>query len=91
MRMPKAVHVCHMTRIIVGAVSIEKTGTVTSLWPISITSKMRVTMSCCQLWVRVMPIEARREKTATMKMVHASTEPVIEGVSNLHSENVSVN
>ena len=66
------VHVCHdMTkppRMLVGAISAEKIGTVTSLSPMPIPRRIRQPISSSQLWVNAWPMGASKEKIAAMKM-----------------------
>ena len=85
-KMPKAVQTCQdMTkppRMFAGAFSAEKTGTVTSLRPIPIPSKILHATSWPQCWVHAEPRGANRLKIAPTKMVPLRPMRLLTGSDN---------
>jgi hypothetical protein len=69
--------------MLVGEFSAEKTGTVTSLRPIPIPSRIRVATSSPQCCVTAMPKGEMREKIAPMKMVPRRPTQLFRG-SEIH-------
>lgn len=67
-----------------GVFSAEKTGTVTSLRPIPTPKSTRQTASWPQVWEQAMPIGARREKIAAMKIVWRRPRMLLMG-SEIHA------
>ena len=86
-KMPKAVQSCHdMTkppRILVGATSAEKTGTVTSFRPMPMPRGILVATSWPQFCVVAEPMGDRRLKIAPMKMVNLRPKRSLKG-SEIH-------
>lgn len=91
-KIPNAVHSCHVMtkppRMLAGATSAEKTGTVTSLRPMPMPSKSLHATSWPQVWLTAMPKGESRLKMAPRKIVPrlpirlfrgSDSQPALEG------------
>ena len=68
--------------MIAGQFSAAKIGTVEALVPMPIPIRIRVTRSCCQVWLRPDPMTEKRQKIPAMKIVARRPRWKLRGSDN---------
>lgn len=86
MHIPSAVYICQLItsapRILAGALSAAKTGTVEAFSPMPSPMRMRVTSSCTQFCERAEPMTGKRQSMAEAKIVMRRPSHALRGSQN---------